>query len=121
MTYCASCCVRVPWLIGWSPTTRKVFCVPLSIAPPSQSIGPAEHAHERDGERVIGRDALAPHVALVPEHGLAREQIGVGALQAGRLGDAVQIDDQVPLRRFARQTLLKAQHRLVVAIHEVDT
>ena len=66
--------------------------------------------HPREGERhLVGRrDPRAPLVVLVAHHALAGEQVRVGALDAGGLVGAVEVDREVVLGGLLRASACRS-------------
>ena len=66
-----------------------------------------------DGQR-------APLALLEAEHPLAGHHVRPRAVQPGGLVGAVEVHEQVPRGRLARDPLVEVDHPLVLALHEVD-
>ena len=69
---------------------------------------------------MFGRFLVAPLVVFIALDALARDLVGPGAVQAGGLERAVEIDQQVVLGRRPGDILVPSDRKLVVAIDKVD-
>ena len=69
----------------------------------------------------LSGDARSPHLLCSrPEHAFAGHDVRIGAVEARGLVGAVEVHEQLPLRRLLRDALVVVDHPLVFALHEVD-
>ena len=64
--------------------------------------------------------AVLQTARLHPAHGLARQLVGPGAVQAGRLVGSVEVDHQPAPRGLAEQRLVQVHHFLCLVVEEVE-
>ena len=84
-------------------------------------IGPAgQHAREGEGGPVFGRFLGAPLVVFIALDALSRDLVGPGAVQAGGLERAVEVDEQVVLGGRLGDIFVPFDGKLIVAIDEID-
>jgi hypothetical protein len=88
--------------------------------PARRVVGPAgQHAREGEGGPVFGRFLGAPLIVFVALDALAGDLVGPGAVQAGGLERAVEVDHQVVLGGRPGDIFIPFDRKLVVAIDKV--